>query len=135
VGMKQRPTIVVLCGSTRFYEDFQRANFTETMAGKIVLTVGFYPHANTAHGPHGEQEGIALLDKVRLDILHLQKIDMADEVLVLNRDGYTGDSTRREVAYAYQMGKVLRWLEPDKMPLKADVQEWVQQYNLQEVGA
>jgi hypothetical protein len=131
---KPRPTIVVLCGSTRFYEDFQRANFTETLAGKIVLSVGFYPHANGAHGPHGEQVGITALDKVHLDLLHLQKIDLADEVLVLNREGYVGFSTKREVAYAYQRGRVLRWLEPDKMPMKSDIQEWVRQYALEAVG-
>ena len=39
------PTIVCLCGSTRFYDTFQQANFDETMAGKIVLSVGFYPHS------------------------------------------------------------------------------------------
>lgn len=46
-----RPVTVCLCGSTRFYEAFQQANFEETMAGKIVLSVGFYPHSATqAHG-------------------------------------------------------------------------------------
>ncbi len=37
---KQVPTIVCLCGSTRFSEAFREANLRETLAGKIVLTVG-----------------------------------------------------------------------------------------------
>jgi hypothetical protein len=41
------PRRVCLCGSTRFYEAFQRANYEETMAGRIVLSVGFYPHSTT----------------------------------------------------------------------------------------
>ena len=51
------PVIVCLCGSTRFYQAFQDANYRETMMGKIVLTVGFYPHATQE--AHGEKTGIS----------------------------------------------------------------------------
>lgn len=105
-------TVVCLCGSTRFYQAFQEANYQETMAGKIVLTVGFYPHATAEM--HGETIGITPEQKADLDTLHLDKIAMADEVLILNVDGYVGDSTRREIAYARALGKPVRWLEPDK---------------------
>jgi hypothetical protein len=108
----ERPTIVCLCGSTRFYDAFQEANYRETMAGRIVLSVGFYPHAKAEHG-HGEGVGHDSTEKVALDELHKRKIDLADEVYVLNVGGYLGDSTRSEVAYARAMGKPIRWLEPD----------------------
>src|SRR2546423_1826305 len=55
-GMPPRPVIVCLCGSTRFYDAFQAANYERTMAGEIVLSVGFYPHAKAVHG-HGEGVG------------------------------------------------------------------------------
>jgi hypothetical protein len=77
-----RPTIVCLCGSTRFYEEFQAANYRETMAGRIVLSVGFYPHCSER--AHGEPVGCTDEQKAKLDELHLRKIDLADEVLVLN---------------------------------------------------
>ena len=64
------------------------------MAGKIVLSVGFYPHAQDEM--HGEDVGVTPEQKAALDILHLRKIDLADEVLVLNVGGYIGESTRRE---------------------------------------
>ncbi len=35
-----KPTIVCLCGSTRFSEAFQQANLMETLDGNIVLTIG-----------------------------------------------------------------------------------------------
>lgn len=105
-----RPTIVCLCGSTRFYEAFQQANYDETMAGRIVLSVGFYPHAKAEHG-HGEGVGHDSAEKVALDELHKRKIDLADEILVLNVGGYVGDSTRSEIAYAVAAGKAVRWLE------------------------
>lgn len=76
----KQPIIVCLCGSTRFKQAFIAANRTETLAGKIVLSVGMFGH----------DEGIDMDGPVKkmLDELHLRKIDRADEVLVLNcRDG------------------------------------------------
>ena len=104
-----RPIIVCLCGSTRFYQAFMEANYRETMAGKIVLSVGFYPHATAEM--HGEGVGASDLQKLALDELHLRKIDLADEVLILNVGGYIGTSTRREIAYARDHNKMLRFLE------------------------
>lgn len=111
---ENRPTIVCLCGSTRFYEAFQQANFLETMAGRIVLSVGFYLHRpDEMNKVHGEGVGITPEDKIRLDELHLRKIDLADEVLILNVNGYIGQSTARELAYARQQGKRVRFLEAE----------------------
>jgi hypothetical protein len=104
-----RPTIVTLCGSTRFYEEFQVTNYRETMAGRIVLTVGFYPHSAAQHG-HGEGVGHDSAEKVALDELHKRKIDMADRVIVVSDvSGYYGDSTRSEIAYAERLGKPVEY--------------------------
>lgn len=105
-----RPRIVCLCGSTRFYDAFQEANYDLTMQGHIVLSVGFYPHAKAEHG-HGEGVGHDSAEKVALDELHKRKIDLADEVLVLNVGGYIGESTRSEIAYAKQIGRPVAYLE------------------------
>lgn len=105
------PKIVCLCGSTRFYDVFQKANFDETMKGNIVLTVGFYPHAEFSKKAHGEDVGITPEEKIRLDELHKRKIDLADEIFVLNVGGYIGDSTRSEIEYAKAEGKFIRFLE------------------------
>ena len=104
-------TVVCLCGSTRFYKTFQRANFDETMKGNIVLSVGFYPHSSSQM--HGQEIGISPEQKEALDFLHLRKIDMSDEVLILNVDGYIGESTAKELAYAKRTGKRIRFLEAD----------------------
>lgn len=105
----RKPIIVCLCGSTRFYDAFQRANYEETMAGRIVLSVGFYPHS--AEQAHGEAIGITPEQKIALDELHKRKIDLADEVYVLNVGGYIGASTRSEIDYALAHGKAIRYLE------------------------
>lgn len=106
-----KPEIVCLCGSTRFYDEFQQANYDLTMQGKIVLSVGFYPHAKAKAG-HGEGVGHDSVEKVALDELHKRKIDLADRVYVLNVGNYIGDSTRSEVEYAIAHGKPVDWLEP-----------------------
>lgn len=110
-----KPTIVCLCGSTRFYNAFQRAYFAETMAGKIVLSVGFYANNPDAMELiHGEGVGITADEKLMLDNLHLRKIDLADEVLVLNVGQYVGSSTSNEIAYATAHHKPVRYLEEQK---------------------
>lgn len=110
-GLTGRPTIVCLCGSTRFYSAFQEANYRETMAGNIVLGVGFYPHAQNEM--HGEAKGCTAEQKMALDELHRRKIDLADEVLILNVGGYIGSSTKSELEYAQKLGKRVRWLEAE----------------------
>lgn len=109
-GPLPRPAIVCLCGSTRFYEAFQEANYRLTMNGVIVLSVGFYPHSKAEQG-HGEGVGHDSTEKIALDDLHKRKIDLADYVLVLNVDGYIGESTRSEIEYAESIGKPVEYME------------------------
>lgn len=107
-----RPRIVCLCGSTRFWRTFQEQGLKETLAGRIVLSIG------AAAGT--DEESFGHLNRVewdavkgQLDELHLRKIDLADEVLVLNVAGYIGSSTAREIAYAEGLGKPVRYLDPE----------------------
>jgi hypothetical protein len=88
------------------------------MAGKIVLSVGFFAHRPEAIPIHGETLGISSEQKILLDELHKRKIDLADEILVLNVSGYIGESTRSEIDYALEHGKRIRWLEPEEQPEK-----------------
>lgn len=97
------PKIVCLCGSTKFKAQFEEANKQETLKGNIVLSVGFFGHQEAI--PPDEET------KQALDNLHLKKIDLADEVLVINPNQYIGASTRQEIAYATKLGKPIRYLE------------------------
>jgi hypothetical protein len=107
-----RPTIVCLCGSTRFSQAFQDANLRETLAGNIVLTIGCDMRSDAdIFGDMNEAELTAI--KAKLDTLHLRKIDLADEVLILNVDGYIGQSTSRELAYAKKKDKRVRFLDAE----------------------
>lgn len=101
------PTVVCLCGSTRFMDAFFEAGWQETLKGNIVLSVGVCKHAEH-HG--AEALGPDVVRK--LDDLHKRKIDLADEVLILNVGGYIGESTRSEINHAIKRGKAIRYLEP-----------------------
>lgn len=105
------PTIVCLCGSTRFGAAFRQANLEETLAGRIVLTIGCDMRSDAELFADKSEAELAEI-KGRLDELHLRKIDLADEVLILNVGGYIGQSTSRELAYARRLGKRVRFLEP-----------------------
>ena len=95
------PKIICLCGSTRFIGVFQEHYAKLTDEGYIVLTVGRIV-------PKHEQESER---KRNLDELHLRKIDLADEVMILNVGGYIGNSTRAEIEYAIKIGKPVKYLE------------------------
>lgn len=46
-----------------------------------------------------------------LDDIHKRKIDIADEIFVINKDGYIGQSTKSEIEYAKKTGKKINYLE------------------------
>lgn len=105
-----KPKIVCLCGSTRFKKAFEKAQLDETLACNIVLTVGSYTISDDelfADWTDAER----LVIKAKLDALHTKKIDLCDEVFVLNVDGYIGSSTALEIKYAKLLGKPIRYLE------------------------
>ena len=100
----KRPTIVCLCGSTRFMREFGLTNIRESAQGKIVLSVAY----DFKQRPQTE---LVKQAKAKADELHLRKIDLADEILVLNVNGYMGETTRDEIKYAKAQRKRVRYLE------------------------
>jgi hypothetical protein len=104
------PTIVTLCGSTKFGDQFAKSQLDETLRGNIVLTIGC--NMRTDQEIFKDFTELELRNiKAKLDILHLRKIEMSNEILVLNVDGYIGESTEREIEYAKSIGIKIRYLE------------------------
>lgn len=98
--------VITLCGSTRFKEDFERVNRRLTLAGNIVISVGCYGHSGDTFTDE---------QKIMLDDIHKRKIDMADAIYVINKNGYIGASTRSEIQYALRTGKQIIYMEDDLM--------------------
>lgn len=102
-------TIVCLCGSTRFWRAFQAASLRETLAGRIVLSIGAASGTDDEHFGNLAPEAYAAR-KAELDALHLDKIALADAILILNSGQYIGQSTANEWAHAVALGRTVRWL-------------------------
>jgi hypothetical protein len=96
--------VVTLCGSTKFKEQFIEAQKRLTLEGNIVISVGLFGHS-------GDKEVWTEGTKAMLDDMHKRKIDMADEIFVVNVGGYIGESTRSEIDYAQAKGIAVRYLE------------------------
>lgn len=127
----EMPTIVCLCGSTKFRDAFMRANYQETMAGKIVLSVGFFMHSPETwySAVSGQTVGCTPEQKIKLDELHKRKIDLADEILVLDIGQYVGQSTMSEINYAVAHNKPVRYLSiegwaQDQTPFRDKTDDW-----------
>lgn len=103
--------IITLCGSTRFKEQFMEAQKRLTLEGNIVISVGLFGHAGDQEVWDGMDEGTLSKTKEMLDDMHKRKIDMADEIYVINVGGYIGDSTRSEIQYAEEHGKPVRYYQ------------------------
>lgn len=106
--------VITLCGSTRFKDEFMRVQKELTLKGNIVISVGLFGHAGDDEVWENMDEGTLTKTKEMLDDMHKRKIDMADEIFVINVDGYIGESTRSEIKYAKEQGKKVRYLEEVK---------------------
>ncbi len=100
--------VITLCGSTRFKDAFLQAQKRLTLEGNIVISVGLFGHS-------GDKEVWTEGTKEMLDDMHLRKIDMSDEIFVINVGRYIGSSTQAEIAYAKRTGKPVRYLEVQGM--------------------
>ena len=97
--------VITLCGSTKFKDEYLKAQKDLTLQGNIVISVGLFGHS-------GDDEVWTEGMKEMLDNMHKRKIDMADEIFVINVGGYIGESTRSEIEYAIKNGKTVNYLEP-----------------------
>lgn len=95
--------VITLCGSTKFKDEFLKVQKELTLAGNIVISVGLFGHS-------GDKEVWTEGTKEMLDEMHKRKIDMADEIFVINVGGYIGSSTKSEIEYAEAHNKKVNYL-------------------------
>ena len=103
--------VITLCGSTRFKDEFMKAQKDLTLRGNIVISVGLFGHSGDSEVWENMDEGTLTNTKKMLDDMHKRKIDMADEIFVVNVGGYIGESTKSEIEYAKIHGKKVNYLE------------------------
>lgn len=105
-NMSGKYEVITLCGSTKFKEDFLEQQKLLSLQGYIVISVGLFR----------DDQAIASETKEMLDDMHKRKIDMADGIYVINKNGYIGSSTKSEIAYAKSIGLPVSYMEcPDQI--------------------
>ncbi len=108
--------VITLCGSTKFKEDFLDVTKWLTLQGNIVISVGLFGQA--------DGEKLTVEEKTMLDQLHKGKIDLCNEIFVINPGGYIGASTKSEIEYADANGKKIRFLVDERW----DFELWKNEY-------
>ena len=112
------PRVYCLCGSTRFTDTMLIMQWFLTKQGAIVLSWCALPESYFKDGVGKTHIGDVENVKAIVDEVHKRKIDLCDEVMVINVDGYIGESTTSEINYAIAHGKKISWIEPNKIPDK-----------------
>jgi len=106
-----KPKIVTLCGSSRFCDVMAVcAWLIERDEKAITMGLHLLPCWYTQVDSHlAEHEAVA----AEMDALHLRKIDISDEIFVVNVENYIGQSTAREIEYAIEQKKDIRYYLTD----------------------
>lgn len=100
--------VITLCGSTKFKDEFIKAQKELTLQGNIVISLGLFGHAGEFENM---DENTLAKTKEMLGDMHKRRIDMADEIFVINVGGYIGSSTKSEIEYALATNKKVNYLE------------------------
>lgn len=94
--------IVCLCGSLRFKKDFGDIELMLVLRGSVVLTPCLM---------YVDIERTMPQYKEMVDEIHKSKIELADEIYVINKNNYVGKSTSEEIEYAHSIGKPIIFME------------------------
>lgn len=109
--MQGKYKVITLCGSSKFKDDFKRVQNLLSLAGNIVLSPLFFNQSGNECIWEGMDED-TVHEKIKmLGDMHKRKIDMADEIFVINVSGYIGEATKSEIEYAIKTGKKVNYLE------------------------
>lgn len=115
-----KPKIVVMCGSSKFCDIMAvTAWIIEKKEKAITMGLHLLPDwyfDNPISHHLAEHEGVAK----SMDELHMRKIDLCDEIFVINYDDYIGSSTKNEIEYAQKLGKNIRWYTHDQIGRNID---------------
>lgn len=87
--------IITICGSFKYQKEIMDVAEKLALKGNCVLTP-VYPVSNNER----TENQLKLLKEE-----HFKKIELSDEIMVVNVNNYIGDSTKLEIDYANKLNK------------------------------
>ncbi len=97
--------IITLCGSTKYKDEYLLVNKWLTLQGNVVISVSMFGHV--------DNEPLTEKEKIILDEIHKEKIELSNEIFVIDVNGYIGMSTKNEIEYAKSKEKKIRYLSDE----------------------
>lgn len=95
--------IITICGSLKFEDDIKYWAEKLTLQGNCVLSI-IYP-VNTDLGVYTPEQRKIFSEA------HYKRIDLSDAIFIINKNGYIGNNTQKEIEYAKAHGKEIIFLE------------------------
>lgn len=92
--------VITICGSFKFVNEMIRFAIQLELKGNIVLMPIF---------PIEDEIVLNESELITLGEVHKKKIEMADEVFIVDVNGYIGSSTRSEIEFAKSIGKQIKY--------------------------
>ena len=89
---------ITVCGSLRFYQEIVEIALKMELEGNCMFVPIYNPY-NTDKDAFTDEE-MKMLSK-----MHYEKIKLSDAILVVDIDGYIGNSTSKEIEYAKTLNK------------------------------
>lgn len=97
-GGKEVMKIITVCGSMRFIREMMEISLKVELEGNVVLMPIYNSYRPSKDAFSDEENSI-------LDKMHRERIKLSDAILVVNVNGYVGNSTREEIEYAKSLNK------------------------------
>lgn len=103
---EERKIKVCLSGSTKFKAEFESERKRLESLGILVLSPEIFSHSDNVELTNDDRE--------KLIIEHFERIESCDWMEVIDKDGYIGDGTMYEIAYAKKLGKDIAYYSKKK---------------------
>lgn len=105
--MVNKTKVIILTGSCKFIDDFNRERERLTSEGNIVFFNRFFKVYNDDN-----EDNIPYSIRFMIHELRTRNIDISDEIFVINKEGYIDPITQSDINYAIRKGKSIKYMEP-----------------------
>lgn len=90
--------IITVCGSLRFFKEMMEITEKMELEGNCMLVPIYNPLKSN-------KDNYSDKDAIMLNKMHKERIKLSDAILVVNVNGYVGNSTKSEIEYAKALNK------------------------------